>query len=48
MRKTLFIVMLTLSFIGGLLAQVNIQAGQNVIQNLDGIGTSATATLPAG
>jgi hypothetical protein len=40
--------MLTLSFIGGLFAQVNIQAGQNVTQNLDGIGTSATATLPAG
>ncbi len=48
MRKTLFIVMLTLSFIGGLFAQVNIQAGQNVTQNLDGIGTSATATLPTG
>ncbi|HNX02281.1 MAG TPA: chitobiase/beta-hexosaminidase C-terminal domain-containing protein [Candidatus Cloacimonas sp.] len=48
MRKTLFIVMLTLSFIGGLFAQVNIQAGQNVTQNLDGLGTSATATLPAG
>lgn len=48
MRKTLFIIMLTLSFIGGLFAQVNIQAGLTVTENLDGIGTSATATLPAG
>ena len=48
MRKTLFIIMLTLSFIGGLFAQVNIQAGLTVTENLDGLGTSATATLPAG
>ena len=48
MRKTLFIIMLTLSFIGGLFAQVNIQAGLTVTENLDGIGTTATAPLPAG
>ncbi|HOM80122.1 MAG TPA: hypothetical protein PLZ47_08595, partial [Candidatus Cloacimonas acidaminovorans] len=48
MRKSLFLILLTLSFIGGLFAQVNIQSGQNVTQNFDVLGTSATATLPTG
>ncbi|HPV64559.1 MAG TPA: hypothetical protein PK515_04220, partial [Candidatus Cloacimonas sp.] len=48
MRKTLFLILLTLSFIGGLFAQVNIQSGQNVTQNFDVLGTSAAATIPTG
>lgn len=48
MRKSLFLILLTLSFIGGLFAQVNIQSGQNVTQNFDVLGTSATATIPTG
>ncbi|HOG27614.1 MAG TPA: hypothetical protein PLT96_07475, partial [Candidatus Cloacimonas sp.] len=48
MRKSLFLILLTLSFIGGLFAQVNIQSGQNVTQNFDVLGTSAAATIPTG
>ena len=48
MRKSLFLILLTLSFIGGLFAQVNIQSGQNVTQNFDVLGTSAPATIPTG
>ncbi|MBP7333855.1 MAG: hypothetical protein KA963_03990, partial [Candidatus Cloacimonas sp.] len=48
MKKTLFIILLTLSAIGGLFAQVNIQLGQTISQNFDVLGTSATATMPTG
>ena len=48
MRKTLAFVLLALLLIGSVYAQVNIQVGQTVTQNFDAIGTSATATLPAG
>ncbi|MEN6446083.1 MAG: chitobiase/beta-hexosaminidase C-terminal domain-containing protein [Candidatus Cloacimonas sp.] len=47
MKKTLFVMLLALAFLGSLSAQVNIQSGQTLTQNFDVLGTSATATMPA-
>ncbi|HRV11033.1 MAG TPA: hypothetical protein P5226_06685, partial [Candidatus Cloacimonas sp.] len=47
MKKTLFVMLLALAFLGSLSAQINIQSGQTLTQDFDVLGTSATATMPA-
>lgn len=47
MKKTLFVMLLALAFLGSLSAQVNIQSGQTLTQNFDVLGASATAAMPA-
>ncbi|HPV64216.1 MAG TPA: hypothetical protein PK515_02500, partial [Candidatus Cloacimonas sp.] len=48
MKKTLFVTLLALAFLGSLSAQVNIQSGHTLTQDFDVLGTSATATMPTG